>query len=176
MHGSVHVHIADSVRAKLAVRITARFADLRPFCPVIQALPRIPVGRLFAVLLAPGGGPCSYRPPGRLPDRPAPSHRGSTERMTGCASPPPGWKTSTAPRRSTLCPDLDAAARRGVMQQGFPVSPVRDWIRRSRSCTCRGLVMDLSSTCRIPAPVTRRITRLRCPLVAAASQVPSRLT
>ena len=32
-----HVHIADSVRAKLAVRITARFADPRPFRPVTQA-------------------------------------------------------------------------------------------------------------------------------------------
>ncbi len=45
-----------------------------------------------------------------------------------------------------------------------------------RSCTCRGLVMDLSSTCRIPASVTRRITRLRGPLVAAVCQAPGRLT
>ena len=57
------------------------------------------------------------------------------------------------------------ATSRGVMQHGFPVSPVRDWIRRSRSFTCR-----------IPAPVTRRITRLRCPLAAAVSEVPGRLT
>ena len=34
MHGSVHVHMVYSVRAKLAVRITARFAGPRPFCPV----------------------------------------------------------------------------------------------------------------------------------------------
>src|SRR6266496_923943 len=37
MHGSVHVHMVYSVRAKLAVRITARFADPRPFCPVTRA-------------------------------------------------------------------------------------------------------------------------------------------
>ena len=30
MHGSVHVHMVYSVRAKLAVRITARFRDLLP--------------------------------------------------------------------------------------------------------------------------------------------------
>ena len=96
--------------------------------------------------------------------------------VTGCASPLPGWRTSTAPWRAALCPDLDAAASRGARQQGFPVSPVRDSIRPSRSCTCRGLVMDLSSTCRIPAPVTHRITRLRCPLAAAVSEVPGQLT
>src|SRR6266571_7492026 len=32
-HGSVHVHMVYSVPAKLAVRITARFANPRPFCP-----------------------------------------------------------------------------------------------------------------------------------------------
>ena len=180
MYGSVHVHMVYSVRAKLAVRITARFADLCPFCPVSRAPltgaahPGWPVLR---VLLAPGGGLALFVPAAgaaRLPDRPAPSHRGSTE-GTGCASPPLGWKTSTTPWRAALCPELDTAASRGVMHQGFPVSPVRDWIRRSRSCTCRGLVMDLSCTCRIPAPVTRRITRLRCPLVAAVSKAPGRL-
>ncbi len=140
-------------------------------------LPRIPVGRFFAVLLVPGAGwPCSYLPPGgcriglrHLIEAP---RRG----MTGCASPPSGWKTSTAPWRSALCPDLGAAASCGVMPQGLPVSPVRDRIRRSRSCTCRGLVMDLSCTCRVPAAVTRLITRLRCPLVAAVSQMSGRLT
>jgi hypothetical protein len=35
-----------------------------------------------------------------------------------------------APWRAELCPDPDATASRGVMHQGFPVSPVRDWIRR----------------------------------------------
>jgi hypothetical protein len=37
MHGSVYVHMVYSVRAKLAVRITARFAGPRPFCPVSRA-------------------------------------------------------------------------------------------------------------------------------------------
>lgn len=87
-----------------------------------------------------------------------------------------GMEDQHAPWRAVLCPDLDVAASRGVMPQRFPVSLVRDWIGRSRSCTCRGLVMDLSCTCRIPAPVTCRITRLRCPLVAAVSQVPGGLT
>ena len=32
MHSSGYGQIADSVRAERAVRITARFADLRPFC------------------------------------------------------------------------------------------------------------------------------------------------
>jgi len=34
MYGSVHVHMVYSVRAKLAVRITARLAGPRPFYPV----------------------------------------------------------------------------------------------------------------------------------------------
>jgi hypothetical protein len=38
------------------------------------------------------------------------------------------------------------------MPQGFPVSPLRDWIWLSRSCTCRGLVMYLSYTCAGNAP------------------------
>ena len=33
-----------------------------------------------------------------------------------------------------------------------PGVPLRDWIRRTRSCTCRGLVMDLSCTCAGDAP------------------------
>ncbi len=70
MRSSGYGHIADSVRAKRAVRITARFADPRPFCPVARApdcspdwlMPRIPVGRFFAVLLAPGGGLALFVP------------------------------------------------------------------------------------------------------------------
>jgi hypothetical protein len=77
--------------------------------------------------------------------------------------------------RAALCPDLDAAASRGVSSKGSRI-PVRGWIRRSRSCNGRGPVMDLPCTCRVPAPVTRRITRLRCPLVAAVGEVPDRLT
>ena len=101
MHGSVHVHIADSVRAKLAVRITARFADPRPFRPVTRA-PECRASRLAGsspcCSRQAAGWPCLYPRLGRaLPDRPAPSHRGSMEGMTGCASPPLGWKTSARP-------------------------------------------------------------------------------
>src|SRR6202021_2055944 len=35
--GGLRVHMVYSVRVKLAVRITARFADSRPFCPVARA-------------------------------------------------------------------------------------------------------------------------------------------
>ena len=79
-------HIADSVRAEGAVRGTACFADPRPFCPVTRApgLPRLtgacrasrrpvlrrsaPAGRRAGLVRTCGRG--------RLPDRPAPSHRG----------------------------------------------------------------------------------------------------
>ena len=58
------------------------------------------------------------------------------------------------------------------------MSPVRDWIRQSRSMclpwTC-GPVIDLSCTRRIPAPVTcldRQAAKSTC---AAASEMPGRL-
>jgi hypothetical protein len=54
MHGSVHVHMVYSVRAKLAVRITARFADPRPFCPVF----RVPGCRASGLA---GSSPCCSR-------------------------------------------------------------------------------------------------------------------
>jgi hypothetical protein len=57
MYGSVHVHMVYSVRAKLAVRITARFADLRPFCPVTGPPTAVHSGRpVLRCPLAPGGG------------------------------------------------------------------------------------------------------------------------
>ena len=43
-----HGHIDDSVRPKRAVRITARFADPRPFCPVTRA-PRLLVSATVRV-------------------------------------------------------------------------------------------------------------------------------
>jgi hypothetical protein len=42
MHGSVRVHMVYSARVKLAVRITARCADPRPFCPHTPAPGRSP--------------------------------------------------------------------------------------------------------------------------------------
>jgi hypothetical protein len=38
MHSNGYGHIADSVRAERAVRITARFVDSRPLCPVSGGL------------------------------------------------------------------------------------------------------------------------------------------
>ncbi len=141
-------------------------------CSPDWGMPRIPVGRFFAVPLAPGGGLALFVPAagaGGLPDRPASSHRGSTEGMTGCASPPPGWKTSTAAVASGAVP---GSGRRGEPRrhaERVPVSPVRGWIRRSRSCTCRGLVMDLSCTCRIPAPAPTPTCSLFAHLVQSAA-------
>jgi hypothetical protein len=57
-----------------------------------------------------------------------------------------GAVVSDAARGSGLC------TSGGVMSQGFPVSPLRDWIWLSRSCTRRGLMMYLSCTRPIPAP------------------------
>ena len=73
----------------------------------------------------------------------------------------PGYGRRGKPRRH-------AAMVPGVPGQGpDPAEPVlyQSWT-----------VTDLSCTCRIPAPVTRWIPRLRCPLVAAVSEVPGRLT
>ncbi len=83
MHGSVRVHMVYSVRAKLAVRITARFADLRPFCPVIRRR----TARLTGVCRVSrsagsspsrsrqaAGWPCSYLRPGRAGCRIGPHH------------------------------------------------------------------------------------------------------
>ncbi len=150
-------HIADSVRAEGAVRGTACFADPRPFCPVTRrpdcssdwCMPRIPGGRFSAVLLATDGGLVLFVPAarGRLPHRPAPSHRGchgGGDRVR--AARPPGGRTGTAQWRATLPADLDAARAAASCRKGFPVSRRRDWIWLSRSCTCRGLVMYLSCT------------------------------
>jgi hypothetical protein len=76
MHGSVHGHIADSVRVKPAVRITAPFADPRPFCPVTGHRTAAHPGR--PVLRRPArarrrASLVRTRSRGGLPDRPAPS-------------------------------------------------------------------------------------------------------
>jgi hypothetical protein len=148
------------------VRITARFADSRPFCPVSRApdCRASPVGRFFAVLLAPGGGLALF----------VPGRRGAAGSARAISSRLHGGDDRGVRRRHR---DGRPARRRGERRCAriwtprraarhaarVPGVPVRDWIRRSRSCTCRGLAMDLSWTCRIPAPVTCRITRLRCP-------------
>ena len=69
MRGSVYVHIVYSVRPKLAVRITARCADPRPFCPLTPA---------------PGRSPDCY--PRRI--RPAGSLASCPRQAAGWACPP----------------------------------------------------------------------------------------
>jgi hypothetical protein len=56
MHGSVHVHIADSVRAKLAVRITARFGDLMTVSHGKDAIGRRKPGNLRSTGAVPVSG------------------------------------------------------------------------------------------------------------------------
>jgi len=58
-----------------------------------------------------------------------------------------------------------------MSQGGVPGALLRDWVWLSWSCTCRRLVMYLSWTRRIPALVTRRITRPQGPVAAAVSEV-----
>src|SRR5260370_34931469 len=100
MHGSVHVHMVYSVRAKLAVRITARFADPRRFCPSVgHRDARLSddcfahrVGWVFAVLLALGGWLVLLVPrrvAGSAPAIPA----GRSWRQGPGAAPPPGGGT-----------------------------------------------------------------------------------
>jgi len=129
MHGTVHVHIADSVRAKLAVRITAPFADPCPFCPFIRAPGLI----VWLVHAAHSCGPVLRRSTragrraglvrtcgrGRLPDWRHPIEA-ATEAVTECASPAAEWKTGTVPWRATLR-GSGRWTGGGVMSQGFPV-------------------------------------------------------
>jgi hypothetical protein len=86
------------------------------------------------------------------------------EALAEFPSPPRGWKTGTAALRGA------ASSCRKV-----PMSPVRDWIRQSRSCTCGGLVIDPSCTRRIPAPVTCMDHQAAKSAWATASEVPGRL-
>jgi len=70
---------------------------------------------------------------------------------------------------------VPGSGRRGEPRRHAPRVhgvPSEDWIRRSRSLTCRGLAMDLSCTSRTPSPVTRRIARLRSLRVAAVRKAP----
>ena len=137
----------------------------------------IPVGRFFAVLLALGGGLVLFVRAAGAVCRIGPRHliEAATEVVTECAPPAAGWRTGVAPWRATLRADLGAARAAASCRKGFPVSAFRDWIWLSRSCTCRGLVIYLSCTRRIPALVTPRITRQAGPLAAAVSEVPGRL-
>ena len=151
-----HGHIADSVRAGGAVRGTACFADPRPFCPVTRrqgcsphwCMPRIPGGRFSAVLPATDGGLVLFVPAAGAGFCIGPRHpiEAATEAVTSARRPLAGWKTGTELWRATLPADLGAVRAAASCRKGFPVSPRRDWIWLSRSCTCHGLVMYLSCT------------------------------
>ena len=136
MHGSVRVHMVYSVRAKLAVRITARFADPRPFCPVSRP-PDCRASRLAGSSPScsrhAAGWPCSYPRAGRA----AGSARAIfSSRLHGrdrvCVAAT-GWKTSRAPWRAALAriwtPRRAAAScttgsRRPTRQGLDPAEPV----------------------------------------------------
>ena len=132
----------------LALPIRARFVPLRgrPDCSPDWYIPRIPGGRFSAVLLAMDDGLVLFVPAAGAGFRIGPRHpiEAATETVTGCVARRRvedwhGAVVSDPARGSGRC------ASGGVMPQGFPVSPRRDWIWLSRSCTCRGLVMYLSA-------------------------------
>ena len=125
-------HIADSVRAEGAVRGTACFADPRPFCPVTWhpdcspdwCMPRIPVGRFCAVLLAMDGWLVLYVPAAGAGFRIGPRHpiEAATEAVTECASLA-GWKDWHGAVASDVARGSGRCASGGVMPQGFPGIP-----------------------------------------------------
>lgn len=118
---------SEAVRKPLALPIRARFVPLpgrrtaaHPGWPVLRRAAR--ARRRAGLVRIPSRG--------ALPDRPAPSHRRSAEGMTGCASPPPGWKTSTAPWRAALCGSCSKGSRcprSGAGSGGAGHVPVVDW-------------------------------------------------
>jgi hypothetical protein len=122
------------------VRITARFADPRPFCPIIRAPGLLvwrcavhPVGRLpfFAVLLALGGELALFVPAAVAACRIGPHHpiEAASEALAEYPSLPLGWKTGTAALRERRC---RAARVPDVPGQGLdPAEPANvpavDW-------------------------------------------------
>ena len=131
MRSSGYGHIADSVRAERAVRITARFADPRPFCPLSDAgtarltdapdIPARPV-RFFTVLLTLGGGLALFMPAAGAGCRIGP-HRpieAATEALAECPSLPLRWKdrhsraagAAATRRKGSRCPRSEAGSGR----------------------------------------------------------------
>ncbi len=177
-------HLADSIRAEgrsvepLALPICARFAPLsgHPDCSPGWCMPGIPGGRFSAVLLAMDGGLVLLVLAAGAGCRIGPLHplEAAAEAVTGCAPPAAGRLARRRGERP--CGRIWAPReRRRHAAMGFPVSPLRDWIWLSRSCTCRGLVMHLSCTRPIPALVMPRIARPPGPLAAAVSEMPGLL-
>jgi hypothetical protein len=174
MYGSVYVHMVYSVRAKLAVRITARFAGPRPFCPVSRAPDRRAyrlAGASPCCSCQAAGWPCSY-PRGRG-GRAAGSARAISSRLGRGGAGVRGRHWDGRPARcrgQRRCARIWTSRRAAAScTKGFHGVPSQGL---GRSLTSRGLVMDLSCTSRTPAPVTRRIARLRSPRVAAVRKAP----
>jgi hypothetical protein len=88
------------------------------------SLSRIPVGRFFAVLLAPGDGLALFTSAGGRAAGSARAissrHHGGDDRVCVAANRLEGQHGGVA---SGAVP---GSARRGVLQHGFPVSPVKD--------------------------------------------------
>jgi hypothetical protein len=141
MRGSVRVHMVYSVRAKLAVRITARFAGPRPFCPVTGPPTAAHSGRpVLRCPLAPGGGLALLVPEAGAgwPDRArAISWRlhGGDDRVcvAGHRDGRPAGRRGERRCARAWMPRRAAAS----CSKGFPMFPVRDWIRRSPLATSR---------------------------------------
>jgi hypothetical protein len=121
MHGSVRVHMVYSVRAKLAVRITARFAGPRRSVSLPGRGSRAfrSAGSSRSTRARRRAGLVRTRGRGGLAGS-HPRHLTGTPRRggPGARGRPSGWKIGRAPWRAALRPDLDAAAGRGVMQEG----------------------------------------------------------
>ena len=115
----------------LALPIRARFVPLRghPDCSSDWCMPRIPVGRLSAVLLALGGGLVLFVPAAGAGSRISPRHpiEAVTEAVTECAPPAAGWKTGMVPWRATLRAGLDSARAASSCRKGSrcPLSGTR---------------------------------------------------
>jgi len=101
---------------------------------------------------------------GGLPDRCHPIDA-AVEALAEYPSLPPGWKTGTAALRERR--------RRAARGSQCPRSGTGSG--RAGQCACRGLVIDLSWTRRIPAPVTCLDHQAAKSACAAASEVPGRL-
>ena len=86
------------------------------------------------------------------------------EALAEYRSLPLGWKTDTAALRAAVSCRKGSQCPRSGTGSG-----------RTGQCACRGLVMDLSCTRRIPAPVTCLDHQAAKSACAAASEVPGRL-
>jgi hypothetical protein len=107
------VHMVYSERPEGAVRITARFADLRPFCPHYPGAGTArltmcdirPASSVLRRLAAPGGGLALFVPAAGAGCRIGPHHPigAAIEALAEYRSLPLGWKAGTAALRERRC-------------------------------------------------------------------------